>query len=69
MLMLLRRMKRGDLTVHGFRSTFRDWAAETGQPADVAEAVAWLASDAARFVNGATLVADGGLLAGLRGQG
>jgi integrase len=37
-LMLLRRMKRGDLTAHGFRSTFRDWAAETGQPADVAEA-------------------------------
>jgi integrase len=28
MLMLLRRMKRGDLTAHGFRSTFRDWAAE-----------------------------------------
>lgn len=27
-LMLLRRMKRDDLTVHGFRSTFRDWAAE-----------------------------------------
>jgi integrase len=26
--MVLRRMKRGDLTVHGFRSTFRDWAAE-----------------------------------------
>jgi integrase len=22
-------MGRGDLTVHGFRSTFRDWAAET----------------------------------------
>jgi NAD(P)-dependent dehydrogenase (short-subunit alcohol dehydrogenase family) len=40
-----------------------------GQPADIAEAVAWLASEAARFVNGATLVADGGLLAGLRGQG
>jgi integrase len=38
MLTLLRRMKRDDLTVHGFRSTFRDWAAETGQPADVAEA-------------------------------
>lgn len=37
-LMLLRRMRRGDLTAHGFRSTFRDWAAETGQPADVAEA-------------------------------
>jgi integrase len=27
-LMLLRRMKHDDLTVHGFRSTFRDWAAE-----------------------------------------
>lgn len=31
MLMLLRRMGRGDLTVHGFRSTFRDWAAESTQ--------------------------------------
>src|SRR5262249_35574535 len=38
MLALLRRMERGDLTAHGFRSTFRDWAAETGQPADIAEA-------------------------------
>jgi integrase len=28
MLMLLRRMKRNDLTAHGFRSTFSDWAAE-----------------------------------------
>jgi integrase len=28
MLKLLQRMGRGDLTVHGFRSTFRDWAAE-----------------------------------------
>jgi integrase len=27
-LMLLRRMGRGDLTAHGFRSTFRDFAAE-----------------------------------------
>ena len=25
----LRRMKAGDITVHGFRSTFRDWASET----------------------------------------
>src|SRR5262249_28934527 len=25
---VLRRMDHGDLTVHGFRSTFRDWAAE-----------------------------------------
>lgn len=29
MLTLLRRMERADITVHGFRSTFRDWAAET----------------------------------------
>ncbi len=26
--MLLRRMDRADLTGHGFRSTFRDWAVE-----------------------------------------
>ena len=37
-LMLLRRMGHGDLTAHGFRSTFRDWAAErTAYPRDVAE--------------------------------
>jgi integrase len=28
MLMLLRRMGRDDLTAHGLRSRFRDWAAE-----------------------------------------
>jgi len=39
LLMLLRRLGRDDLTVHGFRSTFRDWAAErTNYPRDVAEA-------------------------------
>lgn len=39
MTMVLRRMKRGDLTVHGFRSTFRDWVGEaTGMPREVAEA-------------------------------
>ena len=38
MLMLLRRMDRLDITVHGFRSTFRDWAAErTSYPREVAE--------------------------------
>ena len=37
--MLLRRLKRDDVTVHGFRSTFRDWAAEqTDHPREVAEA-------------------------------
>ena len=35
---VLRRMGRGDLTAHGFRSTFRDWAAEaTNYPRDLAE--------------------------------
>jgi integrase len=38
MLMLLRRMGRGDLTAHGFRSTFRDWAGDcTDFPREVAE--------------------------------
>lgn len=38
MMMLLRRMRRDDLTVHGFRSTFRIWAGETTtHPADVVE--------------------------------
>ena len=38
MLMLLRRMGRADLTVHGFRSTFSDWAAErTNTPSEVRE--------------------------------
>lgn len=38
MLSLLKRLDRGDLTVHGFRSTFRDWAAEqTAYPHEMAE--------------------------------
>lgn len=38
MLSVLRRMDRADLTVHGFRSTFRDWAAEaTSYPHEMAE--------------------------------
>lgn len=38
MLALLGRLKRRDLTVHGFRSTFRDWAAETtNTPNEVVE--------------------------------
>ena len=38
MASLLKRMGRDDLTVHGFRSTFRDWAAEkTDFPREVAE--------------------------------
>lgn len=35
---VLRRMQRGDITAHGFRSTFRDWAAErTAYPNEVCE--------------------------------
>jgi integrase len=38
MLELLKRMGRSDITVHGFRSSFRDWVAEeTNHPSDVAE--------------------------------
>ena len=36
MTAVLRRMARNDITVHGFRSTFRDWAGETtGFPREV----------------------------------
>ncbi|CAJ3027091.1 putative phage integrase [Burkholderia pseudomallei] len=39
MLQLLERMQRNDITVHGFRSTFRDWAGETTHyPREVCEA-------------------------------
>ena len=38
LLMTLRRMGRDDMTAHGFRSTFRDWASETtAYPAEVVE--------------------------------
>lgn len=47
MLALLRRMKRDDITVHGFRSAFRDWCAEqSNYPNEVAEmALAHAVSD------------------------
>ena len=38
MASVLKRMDRNDITVHGFRSSFRDWAAErTNYPREVAE--------------------------------
>jgi integrase len=38
MSMLLRRLGRADITVHGFRSTFRDWCGEaTAFPREIAE--------------------------------
>jgi integrase len=44
---VLKRMERSDLTAHGFRSTFRDWAAEvTHYPSEMAEmALAHTVSD------------------------
>ncbi|QND60324.1 tyrosine-type recombinase/integrase [Mesorhizobium huakuii] len=47
LLMTLRRMERADLTAHGFRSTFRDWAAEqTAYPNELLEmALAHTVSD------------------------
>jgi integrase len=42
MLALLERMGRSDITVHGFRSTFKDWCAEsTNYPGEVSEAALW----------------------------
>jgi NAD(P)-dependent dehydrogenase (short-subunit alcohol dehydrogenase family) len=41
-------------------------AGRTGQPQDIAEAVVYLASDAAGFVTGTHLVVDGGMTVGTR---
>ena len=48
MLAVLKRMGRTDLTVHGFRSSFRDWCSErTNYPREVCEkALAHAVSDA-----------------------
>jgi integrase len=49
MLALLERMSSSDLTAHGFRSTFRDWAAEcTAYPNEVVE-WRWRTRSAARL--------------------
>ena len=57
---VLRRMGHGDLTQHGFRSTFRDWAGETtAYPREVIEhALAHLLKDKAEaaYARGALLV-------------
>ena len=38
MTQLMRRLDHGDVTVHGFRSSFRDWAEERGgMPREIAE--------------------------------
>lgn len=43
-------------------------AARLGEPDDVAQAIAFLASDAASWINGTVLVVDGGFLAGNQGM-
>jgi integrase len=40
MTMLLRDMKRTDITVHGFRSAFKDWASEQTNHADIVSEMA-----------------------------
>ena len=37
-----------------------------GRPEEAAEAILWLASDAASYVTGHTMIADGGLTAAFR---
>jgi integrase len=51
---VLRRMGRGGLTAHGFRSTFRDWAGETtSHPREVIEAaLAHRLKDKAAYARG-----------------
>ena len=45
-----------------WREQIQPWP-ERGQPDMIAEVATWLASDAARFVTGAAVTADGGLMA------
>ncbi len=47
-------------------SAFEDWAPlrRAGQPRDIAQAVAWLASDESSYVTGQHIAVDGGLTAG-----
>jgi integrase len=40
MTMLLRDMKRSGITVHGFRSTFKDWASERTTHVDIVSEMA-----------------------------
>jgi hypothetical protein len=70
MLMMLRRMGRGDLTAHGFRSTFRDWTAErTNFPREVAEAaLAHVVGDKWRPLIGVVICSRNGAVSWMRGR-
>lgn len=52
------------------REVFDGWAADAplkrlGEPREVAETIVWLASDAASYITGQTLLVDGGMYKGL----
>lgn len=60
-------------TLLGRRRTTRDTApyGRIGEPEEIGRVAAWLASDEADYVNGTTIVVDGGmsLYPGFRGGG
>ena len=56
--------KRLEDPQHVARMERRIPAGEVGRPEDIAATAAWLLSDAARYVTGHTMVADGGVMAG-----
>jgi NAD(P)-dependent dehydrogenase (short-subunit alcohol dehydrogenase family) len=61
-----RRLVRADLTPEKTRTLEqRIPVGRIGDPPDIADVVAFLCSDDARYVNGAELLADGGMLVNL----
>lgn len=55
-----------DAAIGSISAAFEDWAPlkRSGQPRDIAQAVAWLASDESSYVTGQHIAIDGGLTAG-----
>jgi NAD(P)-dependent dehydrogenase (short-subunit alcohol dehydrogenase family) len=61
--MIARLMADPALTPMFTASRARHSLGRFAEPEEIAEAVKWLLSDAASFVNGATMAVDGGFLA------